>query len=817
MVKSLRIFLSLLLALSMLGGTLTAMAEATVAPAEAAPAEAATGTDTPLVVTYDQFSEKFNPFFADSQMDNDAVDMTQLRLLTYDRMGAVVNNAIEGETRKLGDSEYTYKGPADISVNYDEKADKTVYSIKLRNDLKFSDGTPMTADDVIFDYYVYCDPSYVGSTTINSYNIVGLQNYRTQTSEDVYAKYQAMADAIFAAGADHVWAETDGFTKEQQDGYWAALKADWTGVVKAIVDYCMANYADSIQETLGFTPEEVQADEGLKVAFGMALWGFGEVKDGVLTSKSGKTWMLSEAKPTIDDYYAETYAAYGGDPDAFFGTESPNSEATPISKTTKDAFIKEWGPKDEGSTGGFPNIEGIKKLDDYTVEITMNGFEAPAIYNVIDIQIAPMHYYGDPAQYDYQNNKFGFPYGDLSIVQAKTTQPVGAGAYKFVKYDNRVIYYEANDLFYKGAPKTRYVQFKETATNEVAAAIATGTADMGDLNGSKATFEEIRGYNANKELSGDAVVTERVDNLGYGYIGLNAATVCVGGVPDSAESKALRKGLATILASYRDVAVDSYYGDAASVINYPISNTSWAAPQPTDEDYKVAYSTGVDNSPIYTADMTAEAKEEAALKAATEYFKAAGYTFDEAAGKFTAAPEGASLSYEIIIPADGVGDHPSFAILTDAKEALAKIGFELKITDPSDSTMLWDALDSGTQQLWCAAWQATIDPDMFQTYHSSGIVGKGGSDSNHYHIADASLDQLLIDSRKSPDQSYRKEIYKQALDIILDWAVEIPVYQRQNSTIYSPVRIDAPTFTPDITTFYPWLKEVYGIAMNAAK
>ncbi len=814
MIKSLRVFLSLLLALSMLGGGLTAMAEATAAPAEVA-APAATGTDTPLVVTYDQFSEKFSPFFADSAMDNDASDMTQLRLLTYDRMGEVVGNAIEGEARKLGDNEYTYKGPADITVNYDEKADKTTYTIKLRNDIVFSDGQPMTADDLIFNFYVYCDPAYDGGTTINSYNIVGLQNYRTQTSEDVYAKYQDIVAAIVAAGPDHVWAEGDSFTKEQQESYWATLKTNWTGVVQSIVDYCMANYADSIQETVGFTPEEVQADEGLKVAFGMALWGFGEVKDGVLTSASGKTWKLAEAKPTLDDYYAETYTKYAGDPDAFFGTESPNSDATPISTVAKDTFIKEWGPKDEASTGGFPNIEGIKKVDDYTVTITMNGFEAPAIYNVIDIPIAPMHYYGDPAQYDYAGNKFGFPYGDLSIVKSKTTMPVGAGPFKFIKYDNRVIYYEANDLFYKGAPKTKYVQFKETATNEVVAAIATGTADMGDMNGSKAAFEEIRGYNTNKELAGDALVTERVDYLGYGYIGINAGTVNVGGVPDSDASKALRKGLATILSVYRDVAVDSYYGDAASVINYPISNTSWAAPQPTDEGYKIAYSTGVDGNPIYTVDMTAEAKYDAALKAATEYFKAAGYTFDEATGKFTAAPAGASLSYEIIIPADGVGDHPSFALLTDAKEALSKIGFELKINDPSDSTMLWDALDANTHQLWCAAWQATIDPDMFQTYHSSGIVGKGGSDSNHYNIADATLDQLTVDARKSADQSYRKEIYKQCLDIILDWAVEIPIYQRQNSTVYSPVRVA--TFTPDITTFYPWLKEVYGIAMNAAK
>jgi peptide/nickel transport system substrate-binding protein len=89
-------------------------------------------------------------------------------------------------------------------------------------------------------------------------------------------------------------------------------------------------------------------------------------------------------------------------------------------------------------------------------------------------------------------------------------------------------------------------------------------------------------------------VTSTVDNLGYGYIGINAKTVNVGGAAESAASKTLRKGLATILSVYRDLTVDSYYGERASVINYPISNTSWAAPRPSDPDYKVAFSTGVD-------------------------------------------------------------------------------------------------------------------------------------------------------------------------------------------------------------------------------
>jgi peptide/nickel transport system substrate-binding protein len=308
------------------------------------------------------------------------------------------------------------------------------------------------------------------------------------------------------------------------------------------------------------------------------------------------------------------------------------------------------------------------------------------------------------------------------------------------------------------------------------------------------------------------ISASKVDNQGYGYIGINAATVLVGEDSGSEASKDLRKALATVFAVYRDVGIDSYYGSGASVINYPVSNTSWAAPQPTDEDYKIAFSTDVNGDPIYTADMTLDEKYAAANAAVLGYFEAVGFTVEN--GMLTAAPDGAKLSYEVIVPGDGTGDHPAFTILTAAQEAFASLGMELVINDPADSNILWDALDAGTEELWTAAWGTTIDPDMYQIYHSSNVVGLGGSDSNHYHIQDAALDDLILEARTSDDQSFRKAVYKQALEIVLDWAVEIPNYQRQNVIIFSTERINIDTLTPDMTTFWGWLNDIELIDMN---
>ena len=803
MKKMLAMLLAMLMLLSMVG----AVAEQTD--------EASLGT--PLVVATSQLSQKFSPFYHDTDYDKQVVDRTQIQMMTTDRTGGIIYKGIEGETHPYNGTDYTYYGTGDISVDYDEEADITTYTYKMREGMKFSDGEPVTIDDVIFNYYVFLDPAYNGSTTLSSYDIVGLQAYRTQIPEANLDAVNELAEAVKAAGAGYTVQEGDAFTQETYDAYWNEIEALWKADNQAIVDYVLENYgADYAQDTMGYSADEVAANDGLKVAFGMAMWGFGSVEEGVFTASTGKTFDLTAGEyPTIDDYYDATFEAYAGDFAAYAATES----VAGASADSADQALAAQAAVDLGvdTEAGVPNIAGITRVDDYTVEVRTHGYEAPAVYSLMGLDIAPMHYYGDPEQYDYENNRFGHPFNDLSVVQSKNDQPMGAGAYRFVKYENRVVYFESNPYYFEGEPEIKSFQYKETQATEVATAIQTGTADGGEMTGSKANFEMLRSFNSNGDITGDVVTTYSVANLGYGYIGMNADTMNVAGEPGSEASKNLRKAFATVLSVYRDTAIDSYYGDAAAVINYPISTTSWAAPQATDEGYRVAFSVDVDGNDIYTADMSQEDKYAAALQAAIGYLKAAGYTFDEASGKFTAAPEGAQMSYEVIIPGDGTGDHPAFAILTDAKNALDTIGIELKINDPADSNVLWDALDAGTQNLWCAAWGATIDPDMYQVYHSSGIVGRGGSDSNHYHIQSDTLDQLIVDARRSDDQDYRKQVYKAALDEIIDWAVEIPTYQRQNIVIASTQRVDISTVTGDVTTFWGWLSELHTMKMVEAE
>ena len=733
--------------------------------------------NTPLVVGYAAFNEKFSPFFSETEYDQDVWVMTSLGLLNSDRQGQIIMNGIEGETHAYNGTDYTYYGPADCEIV--ENADGTVdYNFTMRDDIVFSDGEKVTIDDVIFSMYVLCDPTYDGNSTLYAVPIQGMAAYRSGMT--------TLAKALAAAGRDNT--DFTYWTEEQQTKFWDNIDKGLVPFAQGIVDACVAAGA---------------ADEGDVAAAG-AAWGF-----------SG------EAK-TVEDLALEIGEQYGW---SFSAMEKEVGNSDALADMMDEDVYADYPTIGVKTGDSAANISGIKKTGDYSMTVTLDKVDATAIYQ-LGVTIAPMHYYGDPSLYDYDNNQFGFPKGDLSSVRAKTTSPMGAGPYKYIKYEDGVVYFEANDSYFLGAPKTKYLNFQQCMSDDDKLnGVITGTIDIADPSFSNDTVEAIEKANGG-ELDGDKITTNTVDNLGYGYLGISSACVNVGGEPGSEASKDLRKAFATVFSVYRNVAIESYYGERASVINYPISNTSWAAPQPTDDGYKVAFSVDVNGNDIYTSDMTAEQRYDAALQAALGYFEAAGYTVED--GKLTAAPEGAKLEYEVQIPADGSGDHPSFMMISEASKALATIGMNLIVTDLSDSSGLWDGIDARQVDMWCAAWGATVDPDMYQIYYSdvadhNGDPGIGknpyggpaqGGSNKMYCIADADLDSMILTARESLDQSYRKTMYKACLDIVVDWAVEVPVYQRQNAIIFSTERVNMSTMTPDITTFYKWYAEIENIELN---
>jgi len=819
MKKILGLFFTLVLAVTLFacGGTTTTATTAGTGSTTTTTTTTTTSTAAPkvLVVGYDPFSGKFSPFFATTAYDFDVVGMTQVGLLTTDRDGGIVYNAIVGETVTRGGIDYFYNGLADITVVYDEEADQTTYTMEIRDDIQFSDGEYLTADDIIFTYYVLLDPYYTGSSTLNSVNIVGLKNYKFDDSNAEEAEAQsAAAAATLIANLDTENEDPD-FAALVKGAMYDLLDSEWDWVAADVVTnqaYYNAGYV--MKEDGTPAANQSEASVAATLAFFYALEEYSVVGKDRETVVQDITDMYGVDFDLLDTYYGAPVVA-------------PEVQNIAVEYAIADYLATNPGDP-------VPTITGITKVSDTEVEVVVNGFDAAAVYQVCGITVAPMHYYGDATLYDYANNEFGFnnrTETSMDLIAAKTATPLGAGPYQFVEYANNVVRFEANPYYYKGEPKTKYVNFQVVTEDGKISGIVSGEIDVSNPSGSRIRFQEIDTINKYSGQDYDVITVNAVDNLGYGYFGINAFNVNVGGVPGSDESKALRTALATVVVATRYTSINSYYGQAASVINYPISNTSWAAPKSGDEGYQVAFSKNPDGTDIYSADpatLPESDRLEAAKAAAKLWLEAAGYTLTETAadsdfgGKvYTAvAPAGAKLDYEIIVPGGGTGDHPAYMIAVEMRNILADLGITININDPANSNVLWDALDTVSQEMWVAAWGTTIDPDMYQIYYSGNVPASAPgaisntTGSNHYGIQDTDLDTLIMDARSTSDQAIRKGYYKQALDIILDWAVEVPTYQRQNIIAFSTERVNLDTVTPGITTYYGWLAEVENIEMN---
>ena len=769
--------LVMVLALCACGSSTPAPAESEAPTAEPEAPAVEENTST-LVYATSTFGQKFSPFFYTTAYDEEVVSNFTGGLLAADRGGAIIHHGIEGETVEYNGTDYTYYGMGDVEVvqNDDGSVD---YNLTMRDDIVFSDGTPATIDDVIFGIYVMADPSYDGSSTVYALPIEGMADY--------YNSQQYLYNLLAEAGRDNtdfsLWDEAT------QTAFWASIDAAGAKLAQEIVDTVVGSYnTDEYTGVIEATPDEIAADPALQVKFGMNMWGYGDA------------WTEGA---TVADFWAAIEANFDSVVEAA-ETESAGSSIWDLMDDFAD-YDKLVATGDD-----VPNIKGIIRTGDYSLTVHMTEYDATAIYNMSFI-IAPLHHYGDVSKYDYDNNKFGFDKGDLSGVKAKTTEPLGCGPYIFKSYENGVVTMEANPTYFLGEPKTKTVLFKEGEDADYVPGIVTGTYDLAVPSISEETLNAITDANSNGELTGDTLTTILVDYRGYGYLGINADLVNIDGDPGSEESKALRKGFMTVLAVYRDTVINSYYGDRAAVIQYPISNTSWAAPQPADEGYRAAYSVDADGNDIFDSSMNDEQKYDAALKAAVTFFEKAGYTFD-ADGKVASAPAGAPESYEILIPGNGKQDHPTYGIATAASKALETIGIKLTVNDVGSS--VWNnALEGNTAQMWVAAWQSTADPDMYQVYHSSNAHGKG-TNSNHYQVDDPALDALIIDGRTSADTEYRKSVYKQAMEIIMDWGVELPVYQRKDCTVASTIRVDCDTLPKDMTPYWGWKAEIETLAVK---
>lgn len=688
-------------------------------------------SDVPLVIACKEFSKNFNPFSATSEADKQAVELTQIKLVTNDRAGKLIYKGIDGELRQYGDENYTYYGATDLSVNYDEKSDRTEYRIKLRDDLVFSNGEKLTVDDIIFSLYVFCDNDYSGSARLKYMPIRGLLNYQANSGK------------------------AEKLSKKKVESYIRKKPEKLVRWVKKNV-----------------TQAGIRGEEARRLTEGQAR---------ILLSK--------------------------------------------------------------GTGKKVKNISGIDRVNDYELTITTRGY-CKEMSAALQIPICALHYYGDTHKYNVKKNRFGFKRGDISAILANRNAPLGAGAYRFVKLEDNVVYLTSNELYYLGCPQIAYLQLKdmteklketkqellerqeaeaakqeqeeEAATNTAAVTAAPeetaapvvetmelteGVIDVISGSFTSEQLEQIMSVNSNRKLSGSTLETELIGDGRYHYIGIYGKNVSVGKDAESEASVNLRKALATVLGVCRG-ALREADGDLVRIVNYPVSADSWVSPEVTVGDCPAAYSKDIKGKDIFEDDAEVEEKTEHALNAALEYLERAGYKVED--GRVVKAPEGASLKYKVWIPeGEQSALHP---VLERTKEALQGIGITLELQKLAGESQLQRKLKTGAQQLWVGS-RDISDMNLEQRY---GIQEK----KNLFGIREKVLGKEIARLQNLMSSDKRKQLYKQCFDRIMELAVEVPVCEYRTLTMFSVKRIDMDTVPQDSTPYYSWMNEIQKVQMR---
>lgn len=699
--------------------------------------KAAASANKPLVVSCTAFGSNFSPFFATAESDRTVMELTQLQLLYTDRAGRVICNGIDGEVAEYNGTPYTYFGPADVAET--THADGSVeYRFTLRDDLVFSDGTPLTARDVIFTMYVLCDPTYIGTSSLSSLPIKGLEAYQ----RNVTPKWQLILEET---PSNVMNGSAEGFyTASEAIEFWTIFNETGAEFIEAVV-------ADGIEHGLG-----------TDVCSVAAALGYTELPE---------TATATDLFNAVVDLYGYDVSSVGIRSLAV-ENDFTNLLTAKLSDSLKKGVI---------TGNSAPRISGIRQTGDHTFSVTLTEADVTALHQFC-FMIAPLHYYGDVKKFSPESGNFGFNKGDLAELRENYRKPLGAGAYVFSESRNGSVFLKANESFYRGTPHIAQIECRPVKETEKLEAVLGGKAHLTKVEMTPSQVMSVEKANGGV-LSGDAVTVESIWEAGYGYIGISAERVCLGGNAAPEASVRLREALMTIFAAHRSAAVEAYYGEYGSVLI-----------NPSQPDEMAVFGDGSDVG------------HEAAVAKALECLSLAGYTVAD--GRITAAPIGAPLSFEIGFVGSGVGDHSAALLLKEAKADLERIGITLTLLDYEDDKSLIKDIRSGKLELWCDFRRAVPCADYYAYYASDG------SYRADLDVYDGELDRLLLAARKSVTETERERLHAEITERIAAWAVELPLYQKQSLAIFDTKVLKRDSLAQDTTPFYDWKREIETLQWN---
>ncbi|MBT1278501.1 ABC transporter substrate-binding protein [Thermoanaerobacter sp. CM-CNRG TB177] len=440
--------------------------------------------------------------------------------------------------------------------------------------------------------------------------------------------------------------------------------------------------------------------------------------DGTYIPSLAKSWDIDKDNNTITFHLRDDVKFSDGTPltakdveFSYYVLADPTYDG-PIALSA--AGIKGFKEYNEGNAD---KIEGIKVIDDHTIQIQLEKVLGTSLSD-LNIPVIPQHYYGKD-----------FAKGKLDGVKALEQQPLGSGPYVFEKFvPGQEVRLVANENYWKGAPKIKHLIFKTTTEETAVQMLQTGETDYETSN--------ITAKKDNVELleSLGFVDYSLLPTNGYGYIAFNHK---LPKFQDVRVRKALAYGL------NRQAIVDAVYPGLAEVRDVPQSKVSWAYP---DEKDIIHYD--------YNPEKAKQLLDEAGWKVGPD-----GYRYKDGQ-KFT-------IHFLASSP-NPVND----ALVPMAVENYKELGIEF-VAEPLDFNAIIEKVNKGDFEMYFMARGLTPEPDPYTTFFSKGSQNKIG-------YANPKVDELILKGREETDINKRKEIYHELYKVLNDDLPYIFLYQRND-------------------------------------
>ncbi len=793
----------------------------------------------PLVLASEALDGTFSPFFATAGPDTEIASTTQIGMLTTDESGELV----WGQNQPTVALDFKEQEVQEAGKDY------TDYKFIIKNGIKFSDGVDLTIKDVLFNLYVYLDPAYTGAATMYSTDIVGLKAYRTQVAnadDEAYyvQQFEAAANDRITNLLAYLMGETEEVTNETQAIADIEL-FDKYHLQTVTSDWAMLQDLEACKDEFSFTEtwewyyynegiikiETNSQHEKLKDENGKYITNAADFKADIDALKTGSD---AENLEKIKQHAIQT--VYTKDTNANISRGQALVRSFETYQSLWNLFVGEARMAQLGGNLAIPYISGITTGTTSTdfsgndlgashdvLNIRINKVDPKAKYN-FSFAVAPMHYYSgtfegvdyvataDPAQY-----KFGVKWGDPNffeqVLQAgdKNAKPVGAGAYQASNRDGEKgdkvnggnfwsgewVYFTRNEYFETvgtgiSNAKIKHLRYKIVATDALLQALISEDVDVGEPNATATNITTISDPK-NKHLG-----SRMVNTNGYGYVGINPRYV-----PDVEVRRAIMMAMNTA------DAIQYYTEGSASAVHRSMSKESWL----WDEWANMSFDTTNDPNVSYYGRATSLEQIEALLAPA-------GWYINSNTGKFTNA-DGESLKFTFTI-AGATTDHPAYQMFTQAEYWLEQWGFDITIVTDVQALK---KLARGELAVWAAAWSSTIDPDMYQVYHidsTASSTKNWGYDWMKKNTADyewelekvRELSVLIDDGRETTNKQTRAGIYKNALDLVMELAVELPTYQRTDCVVYNKNVIDVKSLNSNATAYAGVIDKIWEVSYN---